>query len=109
MKKREPISSFGHYCWRWLHSRYFLEWLRHIFVAPFGRLRKPAEVIWEKSYNGKLYPTCPHCHNLPYDEDHCYFCGQRFSNKAYVIDLPKELEVTLIFQQNDEGEQHEHS
>lgn len=89
MKKKERISSFAHYCWRWLHSRYFIEWLRHIFIAPFGRLRKPVEVKHEKSYNGKYYPVCPHCGNMPYDEDSCYFCGQRFSNRATILEFPE--------------------
>lgn len=89
MKKKERLSSFAHYCWRWLHSRYFIEWLRHIFIAPLGRLRKPVEVEHEKSYNGKYYPVCPHCGNMPYDEDSCYFCGQRFSNRATILEFPE--------------------
>lgn len=98
MKKKERISSFAHYCWRWLHSRYFIEWLRHIFIAPFGRLRKPVEVKHEKSYNGKYYPVCPHCGNMPYDEDSCYFCGQRFSNRATILEFPEEpIPCTVTF------------
>lgn len=107
MKKRKPISSLARYWWRCLHDR---EWLRHIFIAPFGRLRKPAEVKWKEGHNGMLYPICPHCHNLPYDVDCCYFCGQRFSNKAYVIDIPKgPLNFTFVYQENDEEEQHGYS
>lgn len=93
VKKKARISSFAHYCWRWLHSRYFIEWLRHIFIAPFGRLRKPADVEWEKSYNGKYYPVCPHCKNIPYDEGSCYFCGQRFSNLLTSIYVPIESDT----------------
>lgn len=89
MKNKERISSFARYCWRWLHSRYFIEWLRHIFIAPFGCLRKPVEVKYEKSYNGRYYPVCPHCGNMPYDEDFCYFCGQRFSNIATILEFPE--------------------
>ena len=55
--------------------------LHHWFVAPFGRLRKPRPLIWDKFWEGSDYPICPHCGEMPYSTKACYFCGQRFTKE----------------------------
>lgn len=94
--KKEKFSFIANFCWRLRHRMYFKSWLRHVFIAPFGRLRKPLHVEWESSFDGIKYPICPYCGNLPYDEKNCYFCGQRFIDEAVIIKQPKPKELKAI-------------
>ena len=55
--------------------------LRHWFIAPFGRLRKPRPVIWDKYWEGTDFPICPRCGEMPHSLKACYFCGQRFTKE----------------------------
>lgn len=63
-------------------ARYYLKnILRHWFLAPFGRLRKPLPLLWDKYWEGPDFPICPHCGEMPHDLKACYFCGQRFKEE----------------------------
>ena len=55
--------------------------LRHWFLAPFGRLRKPRPLEWDAIWEGCEIPICPHCGRVPYSLKACYFCGQRFTEE----------------------------
>lgn len=56
--------------------------LRHWFLAPFGRLRKPRPLIWDKYWEGSDFPICPRCGEMPHSLKACYFCGQRFTKEV---------------------------
>ena len=60
---------------------YWPNWLRHWLIAPFGRLRKPRPLMWDKYCEAISYPVCPHCGEMPYSFKACYFCGQRFTKE----------------------------
>ena len=64
--------------------RRFVWWyrLRHWFVAPFGWLRKPRPLIWERFKEGGGIPICPNCGEIPCSTKACYFCGQRFTKEV---------------------------
>lgn len=86
MKKRVTARRLRRR-WRWTRWRLaggiWLNRLRHLFLAPFGRLRKPRPLIWNvDAYGEGLEPECPNCGEMPYSESVCYFCGQRFTNEA---------------------------
>lgn len=68
--------------WR-IRARIWRGWLRHMLLAPFGRLRNPRPLIWNADADaGYLEPECPNCGEVPYSESVCYFCGQRFTDEA---------------------------
>lgn len=53
----------------------------HLFVAPFGRLRKPRPLLWDKYWESFDFPICPRCGEMPGSLKACYFCGQRFTKE----------------------------
>lgn len=55
--------------------------LRHWFLAPFGRLRKPRPLLYDKYWEKYTFPICPHCGEIPCGKKACYFCGQRFTKE----------------------------
>ena len=60
---------------------YWKNRMRHCFLAPFGRLRKPRPLIWDKYWDVTNFPICPHCGEMPHSLKACYFCGQRFTKE----------------------------
>lgn len=76
---------------RFLKSARFRAQLRHSFIAPLGRLRRPIPVDFEVMWNGNAYLVCPRCGEHPYSETTCYFCGQRFTIPDNIQRMRKEF------------------
>ena len=68
-------AILSRYCWK---NR-----LRHWFLAPFGRLRKPIYLLWDTYWEGPDFPICPRCGEMPHSLKACYFCGQRFTKERH--------------------------
>lgn len=71
------------WCWRFVPTILML--YRRYIRVPIGGLRKPVPLEWQDSFDGMAdrvipdgEPVCPHCGEMPYSEEQCVFCGQRF-------------------------------
>lgn len=61
-------------------------WWRVFVLVPLGGLRKPLPIKWVDQFDGcknqiipEGQPECPRCGEMPYSNEQCVFCGQRFS------------------------------
>jgi hypothetical protein len=74
---------------KWMNWKFKLSntasriWCRCVRM-PLGSRRAPIPIGWQKSYSDYgghpdgLWPECPRCGEMPYSEEQCQFCGQRF-------------------------------
>jgi len=71
-------------------------WFRDVVIVPLGKLRKPLPIKWVvrfDSYTNRIIPNgepeCPRCGEMPYSNEQCVFCGQRFSPENNLENPPK--------------------
>ncbi len=76
--------------------------IRKYIIVPIGGLRKAVYLQYEDSY-GQIVPLCPHCGEMPYSYEQCFFCGQKFN--ATPIPLLKSTKTDIhgqLIQENDQ-------
>ena len=69
---------------RWIRRRSMMHQAKRKMLLPFIKLRKPREIVWERTYGG-MFPACPRCGELVYYKDMCVFCGQRFTKNDKTV------------------------
>jgi len=76
--------------------------IRKYIIVPMGGLRKAVYLQYEDSY-GQMVPMCPHCGEMSYSYEQCFFCGQKFN--ATPIPLLKSTKTDIsgqLIQENDQ-------